>query len=358
MSFDGIAIVELLRKPKVVNTWQDSDWEALIEQAYHTGLLARIYFILKDTGLLNNIPCYLSWHFTSAWKLFLAHNQDVQSEVERINGVLNSTGIKPTYLKGTAYLLEGLTCSKGRIFADVDVFVHGSELSQAENILKWQGWTVKELDAHDQHYYRNWMHELPPMVNSKTGLTLDLHHNLLPIVSRVKLDSELLLANLNEGENSNTLSAEDKILHSAIHLLLDGEFNHGFRDLHDIYLLIVENQLQHEEFISQLIARAIELNFEFILYHCLRLQQDIFLLKVDDDILNMLIKNKFSKMKANFIVSLFKAVLSPLPLKGRYNSISLFTLFIRSHWLKMPLHILVPHLVYKGFIAPLKKKEE
>lgn len=352
----SLPIIALLQKPSVILNWGEQEWESLIEQAYYTGLVAKIYYILHDNSLLNSVPAHIRWHFTSADKLFLAHQQDVHREVEQINGILKSTGIKPTYLKGTAYLLDKLACSKGRIFADVDVFVDKTELTQAENILKWQGWTVKELDEHDQHYYRRWMHELPPMVNSKSGITLDLHHNLIPVVSRVRLDGSVILDGAVEKEQAyRTLSSEDKVLHSAAHLLLDSEFNHGFRDLHDIYLMLMEFQSEDECFIDRLQKRAIELNFDFILYHCLRLQQEMFLLPIDNKILSGLRTNRIAKLKAEIIVKLFKVVLLPTPDKKLTFAIYSYLLFLRSHWLKMPLNILIPHLTYKAFIKPFKQ---
>jgi len=358
MIFYNIEIIQLLNQPRIVREWNATNWESLLEQAYHTGLVARVFYLLNENELTGYIPANLYWHFISAWKLFLAHESDIKKEVAQINGILSVINTKAVYLKGTAYLEEGLICSKGRIFSDVDVFVPKAKLAQAENILKWQGWTLKELDEHDQHYYREWMHELPPMVNTKSGLTLDLHHNLIPIISRIKLDSDALFENCLEREVSMSLSNEDKVLHSAAHLLLDGEFNHGFRDLHDIYLMIQEFNAAENGFINRLIKRSQALNFEFILYHCLKLQQRLFSIELDEDIFNTLIKNKLSRAKANFIVSLFEHVLNPLPKKTFLYNLSSFLLYIRSHWLKMPLKILIPHLFYKSIIAPFNKSIE
>ena len=73
------------------------------------------------------------------------------------------------------------------------------------------------------------MHEIPPMTNSVSGMTIDVHHNLVPLVSRMRLNGDEFLNKSKANEHGIvTLSSEDKVLHSAIHLLLDGEFNHGF----------------------------------------------------------------------------------------------------------------------------------
>jgi len=359
MKNSPLSLITFICQPQSVINWLPYQWDELLQQAYNTGLLARTFAILKEHNIFEFVPEHLKWHFSSANTVFLAHKQDVLLEVEHIERALKPAGITPVFLKGTAYLLEGAKCSQGRLFADIDIFVAKSDLASTEEMLRWSGWVGKKMNEHDEKYYRDWMHEIPPMTNTRSGMTIDVHHNLVPLVSRMSLNSDEILADVVVNEQGiKTLSSEDKVLHSASHLLLDGEFNHGFRDLHDIYLLIVEYTAEDPSFLSKLQKRAVFLGFEKIFYHCLKLQQYFFSLSVEEHLFVECEKKFKSKRLTNSVLKLMIKVLTPNINKHRDLSVNtaLFLLFVRSHWLKMPIHILIPHLLYKSFIAPIKQR--
>jgi hypothetical protein len=250
------------------------------------------------------------------------------------------------------------------LFADVDIFVDKSDINATEEMLRWNGWIAEKLDEHDEKYYRNWMHEIPPMVNSKTNMTIDVHHNLIPLVSRIKLDSTKLKDRIVSNQDGiRSLAPEDKVLHSAAHLLLDGEFDNGFRDIHDLYLLITEGVSINADFLDLLQKRAEQLGFELVLYYCLRLQQRIFALTIADKYIVALEAKISSPIIAKLVLEMLFTVIHPSTTlaDSRKQRTYALMLFIRSHWLKMPMHILVPHLFHKAFITPYiewKKNKE
>jgi hypothetical protein len=360
MNNSSLPLITFIHQPKSIENWTPCLWDQFLQQAYNTGLLARVFSILTEHDLFESVPEHLKWHFNSANIVYLAHKQDVLLEVEYIEKALKPAGITPVFLKGAAYLLNEAKCSDGRLFADVDIFVAKKDLASTEELLRWNGWVGKKVDEHDEKYYRDWMHEIPPMTNTRSGMTVDVHHNLVPLVSRMSLNSEEILANVVVNEKGiKTLSAEDKVLHSASHLLLDGEFNHGFRDLHDIYLLIVEYSMEDPLFLSRLQKRSLFLGFELIFYYCLKLQQHFFSLSVEEQLLEECEKRFKSKFIKNSVLKAMIKVLTPDVYKHRSTSFNtaLFILFIRSHWLKMPMHILIPHLIYKSLISPIKQRK-
>ena len=53
----------------------------------------------------------------------------------------------------------------GRRVADIDLLVSELDLSAAEAMLKCRGWDFSILDPYDERFYREWMHELPPMIH-------------------------------------------------------------------------------------------------------------------------------------------------------------------------------------------------
>lgn len=359
MNDSSLSLISFICQPKSVENWLPSQWDELLQQAYNTGLLARSFAMLKEHNVFKFVPEHLKWHFSSANMVFLAHKHDVLLEVEHIERALKPAGITPVFLKGAAYLLDGVKCSQGRLFADIDIFVAKNDLASTEEMLRWSGWTGKKMNEYDEKYYRDWMHEIPPMTNTRSGMTIDVHHNLVPLVSRMSLNSDEILADVVVNKlGIKTLSPVDKVLHSASHLLLDGEFNHGFRDLNDIYLLIVEYTAKEPLFLSKLQKRALFLGLELIFYYCLKLQQYFFSLSVQEQLFVECEKKFRSKSIRNSTLKLMIKVLTPNINKHRSLSVktALLVLFIRSHWLKMPIHILIPHLIYKSFISPIKQR--
>jgi hypothetical protein len=348
-------LIDFLINPDRLKEFSLDDFGTFIKQSYSTGLVARVFYILTTNNLCSHVPKNLQWHFNSAHKVFLAHKFDVQNEVARIVAALKYVKVEPVFLKGTAYILANDSCHQGRLLADIDIFIDKKDITSTEEILRWNGWVANKLDEHDEKYYRDWMHEIPPMVNSKTNMTIDVHHNLIPLVSRIKLDSAKLKDRIESNKNDvKYLAPEDRVLHSAAHLLLDGEFEHGFRDIHDLYLLISENLLINKDFLELLRERSEQLSFELVLYYCLMLQKRIFKLAIPDNYIISLAAKTKSPVITNIVLNMFVTVIHPdtaLKNSGKQQFYSLI-LFIRSHWLKMPMHILIPHLLHKAFITP------
>src|SRR5262249_14599263 len=113
--------------------------------------------------------------------------------------------------------------------------------------------------------------ELPPLRHQERGTFLDLHHAISPPVARVKVDSELLLraANPVEGTPFHVLAPTDMVLHSMCHLMTDGEFPHGLRDLYDIRELVSYYSANscRQTFWLALVERARLTGLDRYLYH-------------------------------------------------------------------------------------------
>jgi len=354
-----LLVRDLLVHPNLIEDWNLTDWDLVIQQGYATGLLARAYSILRKNDLLKSIPDSVLWHFTSAYKLYLAHQLDIQAEIDFVTKALSYAKIQPVFLKGAAYTIAKDACHDGRLFVDIDIYVDIKELAAAEQVLKWSGWKGEELDAHDEKYYREWMHEIPPLTHVTRGMTLDVHHNLVPLTSRVSIDGKLMADSAKYVSSLGlcVLSPEDRVLHSSIHLLLDGEFEKGFRDLSDIDMLLREFSTSDNAFWHKLVTRAESLKVGRILYYCLRQTRQMFNTPVPDDVMNKASKYRPFQIIDWVMNTCFERVLFPGHHSCRpkfYNLASNF-LFIRSHWIKMPSHILIPHLLYKAFVTPVKE---
>ena len=348
-------IRDLLADPKIVTQWSQVQWDLMLQQGYASGMLARAYALLKMLDLLEHIPDPMVWHLTSAYQMAIAHQEDTQLEIDAIRQALKPTEIEPVFLKGAAYIVCDDAAHLGRLFADVDIFVPHEKLAMVEQILHWQGWRTKALDAYDDAYYRQWMHEIPPMVNQQRGTTLDVHHNLLSLVGRITLDATLLAQNIqHNSDGCCTLAPEDRVLHSAAHLLLGGDFKHGFRDLSDLDLLLKQLHKTDPNFWPTLQHRADQLGLGLVLYYCLRNCHQLMHTPIPDSALQASQRHAPGAIQRRIMDACFSRVLAPPHESCQAIGVGIATLalFIRAHWLIMPTRLLLPHLYHKSFITP------
>lgn len=356
------ALRTALLTPRAIADFTLADWDKLVRQARATGLLARVALLLEEAGVDACVPDVVRWHLDSARSVYHTHCDDIRREVGHIVTALKVAGLRPVLLKGAAYWAAGDRAMLGRVYGDVDLFVPREQLSAVEDVLRWQGWVGKPISDYDDAYYRRWMHELPPLVHRKRGLTLDVHHNLLPLTSRIRLDATLLAAAVTPSriDGVDTLAPVDRVLHSAAHLLLGGEFENAFRDLSDLHLLLAQMSAADPGFWDSLAARAEELGLARVLHYTLQTLERLLDHEAPSQTLERLRPHAPPRWLASPMEWLFATAFQPTTLsEHRFPSeTAQFALFIRSHYLKMPLPLLVRHLAHKAFITPPDEREK
>ncbi len=179
-------------------------------------------------------------------------------------------------LKGAAYIMQGLPAAAGRLPADVDVMVPRRALDVLERALREAGWQFEKDDPYDQHYYRAWSHELPPLQCAGQALELDLHHAILPPLGRLKPDTPALFdaAQPIAGTPYHALCPADQVLHAAAHLFQDSDCAGRLRDLVDIDALLRHYAATDSPFWSALIERAHRHGLARPLWYALSASQD------------------------------------------------------------------------------------
>jgi len=327
-------------------------WDLLIRQARSANVLARLGFLLDEAGISAQTPPQPLMHLKSAQLFFERFTLSLQWEISCIQEALRAVDVPLVFLKGSAYAIAGNNAAKGRSFADVDILVPEDKLQEVEIALIKAGWMTNILDSYDQKYYRQWMHEIPPMRHLKRQTSIDVHHNILPKTSKFCPDAKKLLAAIVSVSKENiwVLAPEDRVLHSATHLFHEGEWAHGFRDLSDLDLLLKEFS-EDDNFWEKLLQRAGQLNQQIPLYYALRYTSRIFQTPIPQDILKATEQQSPNKIKQKFMDLLFLRALMPdhESCNDRWTGFARWILFVRSHWLKMPLYLIVPHLLRKTF---------
>jgi len=345
--------------PEMLTTLEMAGWDLLLRQAQRADILSQLWYLFERNKLLDQVQARVMVHLDSARILAEGHKRSVKWEVNRICHAFRGGDFPVILLKGSAYMLLGLPFADGRVFSDIDLLVERTKLEQAERVLFRQGWLSSHLDEYDQRYYRQWMHELPPLKHMKRRSVLDVHHTILPLTASLKPDSRRLFAGivpLKDNPQVFTLSPIDMVLHSATHLFHEGEFEHGFRGLLDLDGLLRHISAEIEGFWTKLIDRAAELDLKKPLYYALRYTQKILETPVPADFIDKIGDGVPKGLSAKVMDFLFLRALQPYHYScERFgSSFARWLLFVRSHYLRMPLYLLIPHL-YKKAMKPKKQ---
>lgn len=327
-------------------------WDLLIRQARSSGLLGRLGALASERAVA--VPERPARHLRWAAREAEACHGEIRCEVAWVAEALASAGVRPLLLKGAAYVMAGLPAAAGRFFEDIDVLVPRERLGIVESRLQLAGWMPKRMDAYDQRYYRRWMHELPPMQHVERGTTVDVHFNILPETGRVRVDPAQLLERaqpIPDGGRLWTLCAPDMVLHSAAHLFHDGEFTHALRDLSDLDRLL-RHFGERPGFWADLTARAHGLGLGHPLFYALALCTELLATPVPEPALDQASAQGPQGVARRAMLAALREGLRPDhgSCRSPVTPLARQLLFLRSHWLKMPLWRLTRHLVRKAWL--------
>ena len=349
-------LVRTLRSPDAITLFSLSEWDTLVRQARAAGLLARLAHRLRKNGLSAAIPAVARWHFDAAETLAGKQQTAVHWELQQLRAALADLDSPLIVLKGAAYVAASLPAAEGRLFNDIDILVPRERLPQVESSLMLAGWHASGLSEYDKRYYRRWMHEIPPMQHIQRATVIDVHHAILPDTARYHPDPAKLRSRavaVDGLPGIHVLAAEDRILHSATHLFHDGELPHGLRDLTDLDLLLRDAALDRD-FWPRLTARADELQLSRSLFYALRYLRYFLDTPVPDSVMATLDAAAPNRATLALMDRVFTRVLAPAHAScaDAFTPAARLAAFVRAHWLRMPAHLLLPHLFHKAFISP------
>ena len=353
-------LLRALRDPAAAAGLDLTGWDLLLRQAAGAGMSAILLVLLEDAGLLDGMPAPARAHLEWARVAVERHAQAVRYEVRQIGQALSGLGLPLILLKGAAYATAGLGAGRGRMFSDIDILVPKAQLGQVEAALMLHGWASLHQDAYDQRYYREWMHELPPMEHLRRGNVIDVHHAILPETADRRPDPARLraaavpLADTAPGMPPLcVLAPRDMVLHSAVHLFYEGEFAHGLRNLFDIHRLLLQFGAQ-DGFWNGLPARARELELERPLFYALRYCRRLLGTPVPDAVLREMESEAPARPLLALMDRLFLRALGPFhpSCEDAFTPLAQGMLYIRGNWLRMPFFLLMRHLFHKAFLSP------
>lgn len=338
----------ILMQPDELADCTVSEQDLLVRMYRNTGLLGRIAHALRQSASWRRCPTKLRDLLDSSLVVANSHERMLRWEVNRILRAAGHLHAPLILLKGAAYLFLGLPTAKGRLVADVDIMVPRDRIDRVEKSLLQAGWQTVKLNEYDQRYYRQWMHELPPLRHPGRAAVVDVHHTILPPTSRLKPDPSELFAHARTLENGRlaVLAPTDMVLHNVAHLFFDGDLQRGLRQLLDLDGML--RQFGGEAgFWDTLPPRAKTLGLERPLHYGLRFCRRLLDTPIPQGTIREVAETGAPPLPTGLLMDrLVEAMLRP-PLPGERSlgrAFAQWALYVRSHWLRMPPGLLFPHL--------------
>jgi len=355
MTQHSVNLLDSLNDPASLLALDGPQWNQLIRLARRTKAMAKLAQRISGAGLDGRINPRILDHLIASRVVAQQHRRIVKWEADRVIAALAGADYDVVFLKGAAYVLTDLPAGHGRLVSDVDIMVPKAHIEDAERRLLAAGWEPMKLDAYDQRYYRQWMHELPPLRHRARGNVLDVHHTILPESGRLRPDVAKLFAaaRLIPGVRSphvKMLAPADMIAHSAAHLFQDGDLAGGLRDLLDLDDLLRHFGETEPGFWETLIPRAKELDLHRPVYYALRFAHRLLKTPVPNAVLIESRRTGKPLPPTTLLMDLL-ASRAFVPETGRGKrlgaGLARWMLYARSHWLRMPPLLLMQHLAKK-----------
>ena len=327
----ALILVRALAEPASVAGLDNQGWTALLTAARAEQLLGTLAYRLAGLEVPESVQEKLTDAIASA-----EHERRAALwEAEMARRALAPLDVPVILLKGTAYAAAGLAAGQGRRIGDLDLLVPRDALPAVETALLSQGWEWVKADIYDDLYYRQWMHELPPLVHAERDRMADIHHTILPPTARPNPDAAALIAAAQPlGNGLSILAPADMVIHAAAHLFADGDLAGGQRNLWDIDRLVREFVEIEADFPTRLMNRARHHDLAPAVSRALRLAHDLYATPVEG-----------LDMRLSPADRLFRHRLLARDAWGRETRpMTRLAFYIRSHWLRMPPLMLARHL--------------
>jgi hypothetical protein len=362
MSRDAMLLVEALRDPASTRGLDADGWTALIAMARAEQLIGTLAHRLQ----CESVPSKVAEILADARINAEHQRRSALWEADCAVRALADYDGKVVLLKGTAYVAAGLQAGEGRHIGDLDIMVAREDLPQVEKLLLEKGgWEWVKEDVYDDAYYRDHMHELPPLIHKDRDRMIDVHHTILPLTAGPRPDAVAMLAEARNVDAEKAVSAEpvevreavldrastgsaltgdmcvlsptDMVIHCAAHLFADGDLAGGLRNLWDMHCLLTEFSERDESFWAMLQTRAQYHQLWPAVHRGARLAHELYRTEIPKEWQNWNSHDKWYIRR-----------LTARDAWGRpTRKITRLIFYIRSHLLRMPPMMLARHLFTK-----------
>lgn len=206
----------------------DADWENLIAATADEFLLPVLRRRLIEIGI--PIPPRLEEFLAAVEEMNEERNAQILDDARAIAESLNAIGIEPAFLKGAAYLVEGIYPLSGRYLCDLDLLIPESRLADAAAVLERQGY---QADTHDEmaSFRHHWPQLQRPSTADDAGSTpVELHRWFGHGVARRLLSGDEVFRDARRLEWRGVRIRIPSPEHLVTHLILHSQIHHCYSE--------------------------------------------------------------------------------------------------------------------------------
>ena len=350
MQIDASFIIQLFSQPQLLCDVPEHQRPLVLLVLRQQKVLAKYAHLYFAAASAEQLDTKTLRHLRNALRIAEKQKEQVEFEADEITRVLAPVSRFVVFLKGAAYSLNNSVVGEGRIYSDIDILVNKSDLTECEQQLAINGWIGGEINDYDDKYYRKWAHEIPPLTHVHRGTNIDVHHNIIPVVSKDAPKAEVLEQYIVKNKSGiQTLNIDAQFVH-CVHLFRDEDYKTAFRDILDLNYMLMDVKASHAQTkhqLAEVIQIAKTLKFEYEVGLALYFVKHFFNSDIDDDTIEKALAAH--PLRKGIDIALFTKVLLPKhpKLKGSQAAIKLLAAEFRGHLIKMPLPLLVYHLTIK-----------
>lgn len=206
----------------------DADWENLIAAAADEYVLPGLRCRLAEIGIA--IPPRIEEFLAAVQEMNQERNEQILDEARAIAESLNALGIEPAFLKGAAYLVEGIYPVSGRYLCDLDLLIPESRLSEAAAALETEGYqpdTSDEMATFRHHYPQL---QRPRAADGAGSAPVELHRWFGHGVTRRLLSADEVLRDSRLIEWRGVRIRIPSPEHLVTHLILHSQLHHCYSE--------------------------------------------------------------------------------------------------------------------------------
>ena len=264
------------------------DWHFIQERASLHGLVPLIYHHLRRLHM-EVIPSWIIESFRQGYYENLARNLTLFQELNKILKALNDHGIEVIVLKGAA-LLETIYRNPAlRPLSDLDILVKRQDLSRAERCLLDLGYSITGIEF-SRWGAERFGGERLYVKGTDLPIYVDMHWYITNYVwmynDRRQAEANRIWSRAQivkiAGINALSLSIEDLILHTSIHLAIQ-HFKFRLIWLRDIGEIIRHYQERIDW--KKIVTISRQLGIERAMYYTLKYTQELLKVRVPEKVI-------------------------------------------------------------------------
>lgn len=152
------------------------NWDSIVIEGSKYLVLPAIYCRLKSRQLLHTLPEELNNYLKEISSVNRNRNTSIIAQVHTISKILNEHNINHVFLKGTALLASGkYNDIAERMVGDIDILVERTQIHEAFNILKSNGYNKTFGFAYETKDFRH----LDRLISDNELAAIEIHSDLL-----------------------------------------------------------------------------------------------------------------------------------------------------------------------------------